>query len=71
MSAAVLPPSALLPGPESVTDTARGQAPMERLAQQDYGSRCSTARGICSLNRPQPIGSVCRCSDGTRGTTIR
>jgi hypothetical protein len=43
----------------------------DRVAQQDFGSRCSTLQGICSLPQPQPIGSVCYCSGDVRGSTIR
>jgi len=73
MSAAVWPPTALLP--ERLTEAAATRPPqatpaLDRVAQQDYGSRCSTAQGICSLPRPQPIGSICYCGS-ERGTTIR
>jgi hypothetical protein len=47
-----------------------GVAAEDRLAQTDFGTRCSTAQGVCGLPQPQPIGSVCYCGS-TRGTTIR
>lgn len=73
MSAAVVPPTALLP--ERLTEAATTYAPqsgttLDRVAQQDYGSRCSTADGVCALPRPLPIGAICYC-DSSRGTTIR
>jgi hypothetical protein len=75
MSAAVLPPTTLLPdttGSEIAVRPAPQVEPAtrDRMAQQDFGSRCSTAEGVCSLPRPQPIGSVCYCGSA-RGTTIR
>jgi len=42
------------------------------FAQGDYGYRCATANGICPLDVPQLIGSVCTCpGDGAEGTTVR
>ena len=73
MSAVVLPPNALLP--DLRIYQADASAPQEpwpasQIAQQQYGSRCSTPRRICSLPRPQPLGSTCFCGS-ERGTTIR
>jgi len=42
----------------------------DRLVQTDFGSRCSTAQGVCGLPQPKPVGSVCHCGT-TLGTTIR
>ena len=41
------------------------------LAQRDYGYRCATGTGICVLDIPQAIGSVCQCPDGSKGNTVR
>jgi hypothetical protein len=74
LSAALVPPTAMLPtaSPEAVVTAEVVNEPraVDRMAQQDFGSRCSTAQGICSLSRPKPIGSVCYCGS-ERGTTIR
>jgi hypothetical protein len=73
MSAAVLPPTALLPErftAAATNDAAQAGTTLDRVAQQDYGSRCSTADGVCALPRPLPIGSICYCGS-SRGTTIR
>jgi len=72
MSAAVWPPTALLPEhlTEATASAPQASLALDRVAQQDYGSRCSTAQGTCSLPRPQPIGSICYCGS-ERGTTIR
>lgn len=75
-STLLVPPSALLassPDNNPAPQAARLAAPTDdrqHVAQQDFGFRCSTPQGICSLSRPQPIGSVCSCR-GVRGTTIR
>jgi len=73
MSAVVLPPNALLADLRAERAGAGDRQepwPVGQIAQQQYGSRCSTARRICSLPRPQPLGSTCFCGSD-RGTTIR
>jgi hypothetical protein len=56
----------------TVKTSASGRAAQhDRVAQQEYGSRCQTLEGICTLPKPQPIGSVCYCKGKVRGTTIR
>jgi hypothetical protein len=37
----------------------------------DYGYRCATAQGICKLDIPQALGTVCECPDGRKGSTAR
>jgi hypothetical protein len=75
-STLLVPPSALLassPDDNPAPQAARLAEPAgypQRVAQQEFGFRCSTPEGICSLSQPQPIGSVCYCR-GVRGTTIR
>ncbi len=74
LSAVLLPPQHP-PGDVprmTISPTAEdARTPVEdRLAQADFGTRCSTPQGVCGLPQPQPIGSVCYC-DGTRGSTIR
>jgi len=36
---------------------------------EEYGSRCATNTGICSV-APQPLGSPCKCPDGSYGTIV-
>jgi hypothetical protein len=36
-----------------------------------YSKRCATESGICTIDKPQKVGSRCRCEDGTRGTIVR
>lgn len=56
----------------AVRTSASGRAAQhDRVAQQEYGSRCQTLEGICTLPKPQPVGSVCYCKGKVRGTTIR
>jgi hypothetical protein len=76
---AELPAAAELSGIAEPAAVAQAQAwPESQLAegsmllvQRDLGYRCATSSGICSLPYPQPLGSPCTCSDGTRGTTVR
>jgi hypothetical protein len=72
LSAAVVPPSLFVPTLEQGARLeADSQSEADRLMLAQLGFRCSTPQGICSLPRPQPIGSPCRCEDGRSGTTIR
>ena len=62
------------PGAVESAAASGGRARGELVAQQEYGARCATEKGICELSVPQPLGSTCTCPSGSRrvkGTTIR
>jgi hypothetical protein len=59
---------------EPASGSRAGATPYELIAQQEYGARCATAKGICKLAVPQPVGSTCTCgkdANAVKGTTVR
>lgn len=40
------------------------------ISQSSYSTQCVTSKGSCRLERPQRVGSNCKCGD-VRGRVVR
>ena len=57
--------TAQLPGSAKVSEEADLKPAPTLFAQSTYSTRCATKSGICELERPQRVGTPCKCGGET------